>query len=128
MKLHQIQPPRTFTVGADGSIVISHCADIDLAPDELVTFRTKKGRQYDVGYKEWGFYATPSVNKRLVDQGFRTALVINPLGHLFVMLVESGKEALFDEYLTSEDQQVLCWLDDNEDIDRVRRAFEVKRG
>ena len=62
MKISSKTPPRTFTVkGVD----ISHVADIDLAPDELITLKTESGAEYDVARKEWGFYATPSINGRL---------------------------------------------------------------
>jgi len=47
--------------------------------------------------KDWGFYATPSINGRLQQFGFKTALVENPQGRIYVMVVEEEKIELFEE-------------------------------
>ena len=61
-----------------------------------------------------GYYATPSINGRLRDHGLRAALVRNPAGKLYLMLVQGGREAEFQEYLRQDRQQVICWLDSDE--------------
>lgn len=109
MKVSSQTPPRDFTVKG---VTISHVADIDLAPDELITFKTESGAEYDVARKDWGYYATPSINGRLKDMGLRTALVSNPEGRLYVLLVELSKMAAFDAYCTEQTIDVLKWLDD----------------
>ena len=109
MKISSKTPPRTFTVkGVD----ISHVADIDLAPDELITLKTESGAEYDVARKEWGFYATPSINGRLVDMGLRTALVSNPEGRLYVLLVELEKMSAFEAYCADQSLDIVNWLDE----------------
>jgi len=108
MKVSSQTPPRRFTVKG---VEISHVADIDLAPDELITFKTESGAEYDVARKDWGFYATPSINGRLKDKGFRTALVANPEGRQYVMLIEPAKMASFDAYCREQSIDVLTWLD-----------------
>ncbi len=116
MKMKPIDPPRKFAVGQGGSVTISHMADIDLAPDEQVTFRTEGGAETDVARKSWGFYATGSLNGRLPQCGLRPALVRNEQGRLYLMLVENGHETDFDAYCRDERQTVLFWLDGSQDL------------
>ena len=54
----------------------------------MISFCTDDGSEYDVVAKEWGFYATPSINARLIDQGFKTALVKNTKNRFYIMLVK----------------------------------------
>lgn len=112
MKVSRKDSPRVFTVGLTGDVHLSDTGEIHLAPDEQVTFVTASGRRYDVTRKAWGFYATPSLNSRLKNEGFRSALVQNTQGRLFVMLVESGQLKRFDEYCRREKQTVLRWFDE----------------
>jgi hypothetical protein len=114
MEVMNRTPPRTFATGKNRDIIIKHCADIHLDADEQVTFVTASGSQYDVVRKSWGYYATPSINGRLRDMGLRAALVRNPAGKVYLLLVEQGKETDFQAYLTAEKQQVMCWLDRDE--------------
>jgi hypothetical protein len=107
------KPPRTFQVGVDGDITIRDMAEIYLAPNEQITFLTEEGATYDVARKDWGFYATPSVNGRLKNEGFKTALVRNEKGRVYVMLVEARRRDLFDRYCLTEMQTVLTWLDES---------------
>ncbi len=109
MKVDRQTPARRFTVK---DVEISHVADIELATDELITFKTETGAEYDVARKDWGFYATPSINGRLRDNGFRTALVSNPEGRHYVLLVEQTKMPSFDAYCEQQTITVLKWLDD----------------
>jgi len=112
MKTDPIHPPRKFLVGQDKQIEISHCANVDLKPDEQVTFVTDSNKEYDVVRKSWGFYATPSVNSRLKNEGFKTALVKNSKGQWYIMLVENEKMDDFQTYLYKEANEVVEWLDE----------------
>jgi hypothetical protein len=112
MKFNELNPPRKFTVGKYVPIELSDYGKIELAPDELVTFVTEGGAEYDVGRKSWGFYATPSVNGRLQKFGFKTALVRNADNQYFVMLVERDKMRYFEQYLEQEQSEVAEWLDE----------------
>jgi hypothetical protein len=111
-------PPRLFAVGADQSIEISDHGDIFLEPDGQVTFVTASGSRHDFAAKDWGFYATPSVNGRLANEGFKTALVQNEAGLLFIMVVELEKQHLFERYCVVENQNVLEWLDERKGPER----------
>ena len=110
MKITEIKPPRKFQVS---SIEISHCANIEMSPDEQVTFVTESGKEYDVMRKSWGYFATPSINNRLKNSGFKTALIKDKSGKLFVCLIEEEKEEKFQSYLDSDGAGILCWLDDD---------------
>ena len=99
MQFFKKNPPRTFSVGVNNSITISDCGRINLNANEQVTFITANGKEYDFAAKSWGFYATPSVNSRLVKQGFKTALVKNTADQYYVMVVEDGYMEDFQKYL-----------------------------
>ncbi len=112
MKIEIKDPPRKFSVGTQKKLEISDCGKVRLEPGEQVTFVTASGREYDVAAKSWGFYATPSVNGRLKQQGFKSALVRNPEGRYYIMLVESEKVQEFQTYLASEKAVLEEWLDE----------------
>lgn len=102
---------RKFKVGKN-NIIIKEVAKILLGNNEQVTFVNKK-TEYDVVRKNWGYYATPSINKRLKSKGFKTALVINEDKRIYIMLVEKGKIRVFNKYCKDENQRRLLWLDEN---------------
>jgi hypothetical protein len=112
MRFAEINPPRTFRIGESGEIEISDCGRMHLQADEMVTFVTPAGREYDVTAKDWGFYATPSVNARLSDQGFKTALVRNRHGRYYIMLVEMDGMERFLAYVRDHQQELCEWLDE----------------
>ncbi|MEX2643694.1 MAG: hypothetical protein WD270_09585 [Acetobacterales bacterium] len=112
MKFNRKNPPRVYRVGADGEIAISDLGTVELAPDEQLTFMTPTGKPYDFTAKEWGFYATQSINGRVRDAGFKTALVRNEQGRIYVMVVDEARRGAFDAYCEGERQTVLEWLDE----------------
>ena len=110
MEIAAKSPPRKYTIKG---VTISHVANVTLEADEMITFCTNEGAQYDVTAKEWGFYATPSLNSRLPANGFRPTLVKNPEGQRYVLLVEQGRESAFDEYCVQQSIKILAFLDDD---------------
>ncbi len=112
MKILHQEPPREFLVGFENKVSLKHCAQIELESDELVTFANVSGSEYDVVRKEWGYYATPSLNKRLLSFQLRPVLTQNREGHFFLLLVERGKEGLFEKYVSSEKLKLILWFDD----------------
>ena len=124
MKIQRNDPPREYEVGFGPKVTIKDCAHIELAADEQITFESEAGGEYDVTRKNWGFYATPSINGRLARFGFKTALVKNRLDQYFVMLVEQGGEANFDRYVQDEGLTVCGWLDD-QTLPTVEQALSV---
>ncbi len=101
--------PREF--GAAG-LTIKDFGQLFLEAQEMVTLVSPGGRECDVTAMSWGFYLAPSLNARLRDQRFKTALVRNSQGRLFLNAVEMDKMALFEQYLTEQNSHILCWLDD----------------
>lgn len=126
MKFEPKQPPREFEVGFDKKGIIRDCGGVHLAPDEQVTFFTADGNEYDVTRKDWGFYATPSLNGRLANFGLRGVLVKNRINRFFVVLVEKGKERLFERYVDAEPLQIIAWLDTTEAL--VALEAKMTRG
>ncbi|MCF7993664.1 MAG: hypothetical protein K9L88_02355 [Chromatiaceae bacterium] len=116
MKLELKDTPRTFRVGAVNQIEISDLGDIHLAPNEQLTFVSEAGPRYDIARKDWGYYATPSINGRLANEGFKTALVKNKQGLIYILLVEQANRTLFDNYCWQENQTLLAWLDEDFEI------------
>ena len=112
MEVQRKDPPRVFRVGAAGQIQIADCGDIRLDPDEQVTLVSAAGKRHDFAAKDWGFYATPSVNGRLKDEGFKTALVRNRAGRLYVMVVDTDRLAAFEANCRAEQQVIEEWLDE----------------
>lgn len=123
MKFDAKIPPRSFIVGNDVRFEMKDCGSLALAPDEQVTFMTESGAEYDVARKNWGFYATPSLNGRLTAFGLRGVLIRNSItGRYFVLLVEKGREADFEAYLQQERCEIVTWLDSSEKLDGLRQA------
>ena len=112
MKIFEKNPPRSFTVGKNGNTKIEDCGSIYLEDNEQVSFLTNDQKEYDIVKKDWGFYVTPSLNHRLKEQGFRSALIKNKKGSVFIMIAEKNKLDKFKDYILNEDNQILMWLDE----------------
>ena len=109
MRIIKKKPPRKFKPSKN--IIIKDCAKIYLNSNEQVTFLTKKKQEYDVCKKEWGFYATPSVNGRLKSYNFKTAIIQNiKTKKIYIFILEKGKEKKFYRYLKEEKCKVIKWL------------------
>jgi len=111
MQLKENKEPRKFTVG---EVEISDVGKIILEPDELVSFVTSSGKEYDFVAKEWGYYVTPSINARLKKEGFKTALMKNIFNKYFLMAVDIDKKDLFERYCSSESLELIEWLDEKD--------------
>ena len=119
MKYSVINPPRAFSVGADKSIKLSDCMHIELDSDEQVTF-CNETTEYDVVKKSWGFYATPSINGRLIRHNLLTALLRNPRSEMcFICLVKNDQVNDYQRYITNEGLEHICWLSDSETLGRI---------
>ncbi len=111
MRIERIDPPRSFEAAG---VALRHSANVELEPDEQITLVSSSGTEYDVVRKAWGYYATPSTNRRLAEHGLRAALTANPDGRIAVLLVERGRESEFERYLADQRMRVLSWLDTDE--------------
>lgn len=120
MKFEQKDPPRRFIVGNSVQIELKDCGNMHLEPDEQITFVTPEGRELDVARKDWGFYATPSLNGRLQDFGLRTCLIRNRgTGRYFILLAEEGANVSFQAYLDQENLEIIAWMDSTEALDTM---------
>ena len=125
MEYIEKKPPRKYTVGAQQQVTISDCGDVYLEADEQLTFKTKSGCEYDLSRKDWGFYATPSLNGRLLDFNLRAVLIKNTTSkRFFVLLVEKGKEELFLEYARIEGLKIVTWLDNDQALEDLEKQME----
>lgn len=125
MKFHPKDPPRKFPVGNSIIFDMSDCGSVELAADEQVTFMTEAGAEYDVSRKDWGFYATPSLNGRLEGFGLRGVLIKNTLtGRYFIFLVERGREPAFDAYCEQESLAIVSWLDTTAALAELEQALQ----
>jgi len=128
MKLVVNDPPRTFATGRGSPIEIRDVAHVELAPDEQVTFTTPAGGEYDVTRKSWGFYATPSLNGRLLNFNLRAVIARGPAAKYYVFLVERGREADFERYLAAEQNTLVRWLDNDDDLRAIATRAELAGG
>ena len=91
---------RIFEVGIT-KIKIKDCGSIKLKNNNQITLKSKKS-EYDICKKDWGYYATPSINSRLKNFGFRTFLVSNAFKRTYIFLVHKNKIRLFRNYIKKE--------------------------
>ena len=110
MNINEINPARKFVVGSGKKITINHCANIDLEENEQVTFVSDNDTELDLVRKCWGYYVTPSINKRLLNFGFSTYVVSNDRGNIYIMAVEQNRDLEFRSYLTETNQKIIINL------------------
>ena len=112
MNFDEEKPPRLFPVGNDIKFDMADCGNLHLESNEQITLTTISGGEYDIARKDWGFYATPSLNGRLASFGLRTVLIKNrDTLHYFILMVEKGHEDSFDCYCNQENLAIITWMD-----------------
>ena len=116
MKIITLDPPRLFNAAG---IIISDCATIKLYSNEQITLTSDNNSEFDIVRKDWGYYATPSLNHRLPSKGLRPFLVVNSFLKYFVLLVEDGKDNLFQIYIKERMMRVICRLDDVDILGKI---------
>ncbi len=110
MKIQKKKIKRKFFGSKYSKNKIKDCGKIFLNTNEQVSFITKDKMEYDFTKTEWGFYATPSINKRLKDNKFKAYIVKNTYNlKIFVLVVEIKKIKLFKDYLKREKLKIIPW-------------------
>lgn len=100
---------RKFKVGIN-NIILTEAAKISLKQNEIVTFVNGK-TEYDIVKKGWGFYATPSINSRLLKFNLRTCIIKSTVTkNSFIVLVQKDKEKKFRKYLKNEKCKIVKWM------------------
>ena len=92
---------RSFLVGVKKKIKITEKAKIQLKNNQQICFLHQKD-EYDFVKKNWGFYASPSINSRLKMNNFRSFIVMNQKKHIYLMIVSRSKMKYFKNYLKIE--------------------------
>ena len=107
------ETPRKFElIQNDKSYVLEDVGEIQLDPNQLITLVNTENKRHDVVSKEWGYYITPSLNKRAKKEGYKTALVKNSFDLYYVMVVEINKIEQFNNYLIETNQILIEFLDE----------------
>ena len=101
---------RKFKVGINNEILITDIGSIELNSNELITLISKEGMEHELCKKDFGYYLTQSINKRVINKGYKVAITKNKDNLFFIMLVEISKIKLFQKYLTDEKNTLVCWL------------------
>jgi len=127
MRFTPLDPPRVFKVdqpdGISEPLLLKDCGRVELEPDEQITFITEAGAEYDIARKSWGYYATPSLNSRLLRFGLHAVLVRDEKSKFVILLVEEGKEAEFKSYIELEEYTIVCWLDSTQALEAIERRL-----
>ena len=112
MNCKTIKPIRKFEVNNAGqTFELSHVMDLMLEADEQVTLVAEGGKEVDICRKDWGYYATPSLNSRLKKFGYRCCLV-DSAGKKFIHIVDQNKMVSYQNYLDQQKMTIIMWLDD----------------
>ena len=128
MKINEKIPPRNFLVGTNKKFYIKDCGDVFLNDDEQITFKTEEGDEYDFAKKDWGYYASPSLNGRLINFDLRACLVRNTkTNRYFILIVKRNSEENFNKYLIEESCEIVSWMDDTEKLDNIRNLLNEKK-
>lgn len=107
MKIKIKKKPRKFKVKVGRKYIeLKDTAEIELQKNEQVTFKFLNS-EYDVAKKDWGYYATPSINDRLKRFGFRTFLIKNKLNKIYIFLVHKNKMKKFKEYCKKDGKEII---------------------
>ena len=124
MKTFFLKKPREYEVGIKSKTIIKDVGKINLDSDEQITFVDSSDNEYDLAKKNWGYYATPSINKRLKKFNYKTALVKNNETDLFyIMIVYDKKINEFNKYISADSMEIVCWLDENKSLSKITNLF-----
>ena len=112
------QNNRKFKVGLKKKITITDIGSIELNEDELLKLISKEGIEHNLIKKDFGYYLTESINKRLINNGYKVAITKNNDNLFFIMLVEISKIKKFEKYLIDEKNTLVCWLPNKSMLDK----------
>jgi hypothetical protein len=94
---------RSWIVGDKKDILITEKIKIQLDDNEQVSFVEKKNMtSYEICKKNWGYYVSPSIDKRLKDYGHKMYITKNQYGQVYLMAVDLKKIKKFTLYCKKE--------------------------
>ena len=116
MKFEEKSPPRVYSP-LEG-IVISDCGELQLEPGEQISLSDASGKpDFDILKKPWGYYLGNSINRTMLRNGLRLALVESRAGteaSYYLNAVYENKVDAFEDYLREFDSRVVTWLGEPE--------------
>ena len=90
-------------MGKKENIKIYEKAKIELNQNEQISFIDKNGCDiYEICKKTWGFYLSPSINKRLKNYNHKIYLTKDKFNKVFIMAVSLNQIKKFKFYCKSE--------------------------
>lgn len=104
MKFIKKKKSRKFKV--NNRIFLKDCGKIYLNSDEQVTFVRNKS-EYEIVKKDWGYYATPSINNRLKNFNFRSFITQNLRNFIYINIVHKENFKSFKQYLKDEKMTIV---------------------
>lgn len=104
-------PPRRFRVGG---LEISDHGKVHLEPWDMISIVRDGGHECDVTATDWGLYLAPSLEGRMLENGYRVALVRNVQGKAFLNAVLVDRLAVFQRYLEEQGSVLVAWLGEAE--------------
>lgn len=94
---------RSWTVGNKKDIIITEKLKIKLNDNEQVSFvGNKRKTNYEICKKNWGYYISPSIDKRLKNYGHVVYITKNKKGQVYLMAVNLKKINKFILYCKKE--------------------------
>ena len=109
MKVYKRIKPRKFLVSKKNNIILKDGGKIFLNENENLTITCKEQKDFEICRKEWGYYATPSLNFRLKKKGLKAVLVKQKLKY-FILLVDVRKRKKFKDYIKIENYKIIKWF------------------
>tara|TARA_Y100000816_G_C25971445_1_gene506927 strand:- start:299 stop:640 length:342 start_codon:yes stop_codon:yes gene_type:complete len=102
MKIKKIK--RQWKVGLKNDILISEKCIIQLMNNEQISFSSKnfKNTDNEICKKKWGYYLTPSVNKRLKKYKHKVFILENSSKNFYLALVKNSNFFDFKKYCKNE--------------------------
>lgn len=113
---------RNFNTKSKLDTQITVLKHIFLKKNQQITFVEKKKKEYDIVKKEWGYYATPSINRRLKKFGYECLIIKNRQNKFFLCIVNKDLKKKFKLYLKQDDQKIVCWLN-NKNLKLIDNFF-----
>ena len=104
-----IKKNRKFIANNKTNVVLKDVGKVILQNNELLSLQ-KSNKKNEICAKEWGFYLTPSINKRLKKQNLIVVLTKNNKNKKFLMLVNKSKLKIFKNYCKKESLKIINWI------------------
>lgn len=87
---------------------IKNNLNISLNPDEQATFVIENSK-FDVTKKDWGFYVSPSIQKRCINNRLKAAIIFQGKNY-YVVFVKKNKEKIFFSFVKKNKYNFLDWI------------------